>query len=244
MEHITQRHIFCALPLPDRVAGRCERLPFWYMSIRLWHQDTRLNMFVSHTQRPPYSFNWWRMTWDRRLQVCTSPVNVVGPALDRLPIYWNQGQTAPQAYPTSEDMTSYQRWRTGATLNMTTKFMTTNSYLSNPVIWTILSGENKRPSSIPTTETCQLSILNRPLKPIIHSLKEWRRSQKNSYKWPLYNSPELHSNSPPPPGPHTSMFSSSLITSTISRNSNSTSFQTAPKWPLWIPSGKNEGRPI
>jgi len=66
--------------------------------------------------------------------------------------------------------------------------MTPNSCLSNPDTWTILSGQHKRPSSVPTTATCKLSFLNRSPKPLIHSLKEWRCSQ-NSYKWQLYSTP-------------------------------------------------------
>jgi len=150
MEHTKHRHICWALPPPDRVAWPCERLPFWYVPMWLWCQDTRLIMFVYHTQRSPGSLNWWRVTWDQRLQVhTTSSVNVVGSALARLSMYWDQGQTASQAYPpwttwqASSDEGQIQPW----TWNPTTK---PNSCLSNPDTWTILSGQHKRPSSIPT----------------------------------------------------------------------------------------------
>lgn len=100
MEYTKHRHICWALPPSDRVAWPCERLPFWYMPIWLWRQDTRLNMFICHTQRPPGSLNRWRVTWDQRLQVCkTFSMNMVGSALAWLPIYWDQGERAPQAYP-------------------------------------------------------------------------------------------------------------------------------------------------
>lgn len=235
MEHIKHRHICWALPPPDRIAWPCERLPFWYMPKWLWRQDTRLIMFVCHTQRSPGSLNWWRVTWDQRLQVCTtSPVNVVGSALARLSIYWDQGERASQAYPpwttwqASSDDGQIQPW----TWMPTT---TPNSCLSNPDTWTILSGQHKRPSSILTTATHKLSFLNRSPKPLIHSLKEGRCSPEQL---------QLASAQHPLPGPHISVFSSSLITSTVSPNSNSTSSQTAPKLLLWIPSSNNEGRPI
>jgi len=61
------QNICWALPPPNRVAWPCERLPFWYMPMWLWRQDTRLNMFICHTQRPSGSLNLWRVTWDQRL---------------------------------------------------------------------------------------------------------------------------------------------------------------------------------
>lgn len=210
---------------PDRVAWPCERLPFWYVPMWLWRQDTRLIMFVCHTQKSPGSLNWWRVTCDHRLQVCTaSPVNVVRSALARLSIYWDQGETASQAYPpwttwqASNDEGQIQPW----TWNPTP---TPNFCLSNPDTWIILSGQHKRLSSIPTT-----AILSCP---------SWTGHPNFSFtSWEVFPRTVTIGIST---APHISLLSSSLVTSTISPNSNSTSSQTAPKLIFWICSSNNEG---